>query len=504
MRDAPQYPKRRLLLKALGSIASVSLAGCIIDDRTDGNEIGTEDDASANTDDDDVTTQQLKPAREHPRYWEYDGEPRLLLGATDTDSLFQWGKNPDKLRAHLDELKKAGGNYVRNTMGSRREEEGDVHPFEQLENGQYDLTEWNEEFWERFELLLSETAKREIIVQIELWDGHNYQSRTDDAEGFDQWDRHPMNPKNNVNYTAEETTLPEKWTKGYKTETHPILLTISSENDDQRALAVQRQFIAEVLNRAFEYDNILYVIQNESWAPQEWSNYWADFIRDHATEQNKEVYIGDMRFYPDISPVVEHGFDFAELSQSARRVGQIHFDVIASRLLLLPGQPANSVKQYGSDEADWTDGEEEGIARLWRSIFAGQAAVRNHRPPDGIGLNARAKNQIRSLRLVTDLVNVMEAQPHQHVRHLLRYRGLDECYLMADRDRIYAAYFPSGGQVSVDVSAVEDSIYVRWLETDTVEWADDWIEAETDDNGLIELDAPRDHWVAIIASQPLR
>lgn len=105
---------------------------------------------------------------------------------------------------------------------------------------------------------------------------------------------------------------------------------------------------------------------------------------------------------------------------------------------------------------------------------------------------------------MTDLVNVMEAQPHQHVRHLLRYRGLDECYLMADRDRIYAAYFPSGGQVSVDVSAVEDSIYVRWLETDTVEWADDWIEAETDDNGLIELDAPGDHWVAIIASQPLR
>lgn len=113
---------------------------------------------------------------------------------------------------------------------------------------------------------------------------------------------------------------------------------------------------------------MLYVIQNESWAPQTWSNYWAEFVREHASQQDEEVYIGDMRRYsPDVTPVLEHGFDFAELSQSGALVGQAHSDAIASGLQRLREQPvpANSVKQYGSDEVKWTDGEEEeGIARL--------------------------------------------------------------------------------------------------------------------------------------------
>ncbi|MFC7008674.1 hypothetical protein [Halalkalicoccus salilacus] len=511
--------KRRKILKGVALSIAAGLVGCTDSNRDRDGDRNNE--SNANTDDDDATTQRLRPSREHPRYWEYGGESRLLLGATDTDSLFQWGKNPDKLRAHLDELENAGGDYVRNTMNSRREDEGDVHPFEQRENGQYDLNEWNEEFWDRFKLLLSETAQRDIIVQIELWDGHNYQSRTDDAEGFAEWDRHPMNPKNNVNYTAEETTLPKKWTRGYQNETHPVLLTIPSENDDPTALAVQERFIAEVLDHAFEYDHVLYVIQNESWAPQAWSNYWAEFVRENAAERDEEVYLGDMRRYsPDVSPVLEHGFDFAELSQSGELVGQTHFDEIASGLQKLREQPvpANSVKQYGSNEVEWTDGAEEGIARLWRSVFAGQAAVRNHRPPYGIGLNARAKNQIRSLRLVADLVDVMESQPHQHVRQLLSHRGPDECYLMADPGRIYAVYFPSGGQVRLDISAMEGPGYVRWLETDTVEWDGDWTEAQHVDDGTVELNAygyhwvvnspenhwvaesPKRHWVAIVAN----
>lgn len=45
--------------------------------------------------------------------WSYKGSPTLLLGATDTDHLFQW--SGEKLESHLDELVSADGNYVRNT-----------------------------------------------------------------------------------------------------------------------------------------------------------------------------------------------------------------------------------------------------------------------------------------------------------------------------------------------------------------------------------------------------
>ena len=57
----------------------------------------------------------IKPYVENPRYWQYKGKPTLLIGGTKNDNIFQ----SDGLKAHLDSLKKAGGNYVRNTMSER-------------------------------------------------------------------------------------------------------------------------------------------------------------------------------------------------------------------------------------------------------------------------------------------------------------------------------------------------------------------------------------------------
>ena len=59
---------------------------------------------------------RIQPYAANPRYWQYKGQPVLLLGGTIKDCLFQI---PD-LEAHLDLLQSVGGNYVRNTMSDRR------------------------------------------------------------------------------------------------------------------------------------------------------------------------------------------------------------------------------------------------------------------------------------------------------------------------------------------------------------------------------------------------
>jgi hypothetical protein len=51
----------------------------------------------------------------YPQYWEYNGEPVLLLGGSDEDNLFQI----PHLEQQLDMLASVGGNYIRNTMSSR-------------------------------------------------------------------------------------------------------------------------------------------------------------------------------------------------------------------------------------------------------------------------------------------------------------------------------------------------------------------------------------------------
>ena len=101
---------------------------------------------------------RIRPYARNPHYWQYQGEPVLLLGGSVDDNLFQI----PNLEEHLDQIRAAGGNYVRNTMSCR--DEGNVWPFAKR-GDQYDLDRWNDEYWNRFERFLKATARREIIVQ---------------------------------------------------------------------------------------------------------------------------------------------------------------------------------------------------------------------------------------------------------------------------------------------------------------------------------------------------
>jgi hypothetical protein len=90
----------------------------------------------------------IRPTSEYPGYWEYRGNPILLIGGTDTDNLFQ---KPFVI-TQLHDLATAGGNYIRNTMSAR--ESDDVQPFLKLENGLYELNQWNPEYWHKLDTIL--------------------------------------------------------------------------------------------------------------------------------------------------------------------------------------------------------------------------------------------------------------------------------------------------------------------------------------------------------------
>jgi len=127
------------------------------------------------------------------------GQPR---GQSLSNSRLNGASGP--AQEHLDLLKSVGGNYVRNTMSSR--DEGNVWPFKKVIAG-YDLEQWNDEYWHRFETFLQLTQARDIIVQIEIWATFDYYR--------ENWAVNPFNPKNNINYTPEQTGLPEH------VKTHP-------------------------------------------------------------------------------------------------------------------------------------------------------------------------------------------------------------------------------------------------------------------------------------------
>ena len=69
----------------------------------------------------------------------------LLLGGSWQDHLFN---HPIGLTRHLDLLRSVGGNDVRNVMSHQNT--GNVFAYEQVD-GKFDLDQWNEEYWRRFE-----------------------------------------------------------------------------------------------------------------------------------------------------------------------------------------------------------------------------------------------------------------------------------------------------------------------------------------------------------------
>jgi hypothetical protein len=167
--------------------------------------------------------QGIKIYDQNPWYWQYQGSPIILRGGSDDDNLFQWKGN--KLTDHLDLLVSVGGNYLRNTMSDR--DEGNEFAFKKIDNNKYDLTQWNEEYWNRLAFFLDETSKRGIIVQVTFWDQFDL--------GTSQWRNHPWNPDRNINIKP-----------GSIKSRDDFYAVVEKDNKDQ--LAFQQNYIDKVLS----------------------------------------------------------------------------------------------------------------------------------------------------------------------------------------------------------------------------------------------------------------
>jgi hypothetical protein len=458
----------------------------------------------------------IRPYSGNPYYWEYKGKPTLLLGGSEQDNLFN---HPEGLAAQLDTLMNSGGNYIRNTMSSRNP--GNIWPFRQLENGLYDLEQWNEEYWARFEQLLVLCSERDIIVQIELWDPHDYFRREGDRGIGDNngWELCPYNPRLNINYTAEESQLAEtiEFYHTRRPTRHNFFYTPPTMKDIPVVRRFQEDFVNKIMSISLRFSNVIYCINNEIAEPPEWGIYWAKHIRALAEKEGKQVYLSDMRRISNLSSTEqinlmldrEH-YDFFDMSQNNLRTGQTHYDQIISVRNRVADNPIpiNNNKIYGGRQ-NWTGGIEEGGRRFWRNVFGGGASARFHRPGEpnadsphpryGIGGEPLSYTHIRGMRMFTDAMDLYRTMPRND---LLSDRSENEAYCLAEPGRQYAVYFPDGGTVTLAVGKTEGRFQLRWLEISQSAWS----EPQTvDDGGPIELRAPGlGGWAALIHTQNSR
>jgi hypothetical protein len=330
---------------------------------------------------------RIQPYNENPFYWQYKGEPVLLVGGTDDDNPFNQPEElePDGLASHLELLQSVGGNYIRNTMSSR--DPGSLWPFKKLENGKFDLEKWNPEYWDRFERLLKLAHERDIIVQLEIWDPWDYFADHDEQGG---WSHQPMNPTNNVNYTFAESKLKKEieYPPKHNPTEHNFFHTIPELEDNQTVLHYQKAFVSKILKHSLPYPNVLYCLSNELGEPIEWSVFWANFIHEEAQKRGIQAQVADMRRANNINSgdhqyLQDHPnlFTFLDISQNNGgsdwdHPEERHWDpIIQVRTYIADHpRPINNTKIYGSGESS-RGGEDQALQKFWRSVFAGCAFI---------------------------------------------------------------------------------------------------------------------------------
>ncbi|CAN5317290.1 hypothetical protein BH24PSE2_BH24PSE2_00460 [soil metagenome] len=399
----------------------------------------------------------IHPDPDQPRYWRYDERTVLLVGGSSEDNLFQ----NEAVEAELDRLVSAGGNYVRNTMSAR--DAGNIRPFVRLPNGRYDLQQLDERYFKRFERLLTLAAERNVIVQVELWD------RFDFAQ--DPWASNPYRPANNVNLSRETSGLDDAYPRHPGRNDNPFFRSVPALDSNGVLLSHQQRQVDRLLDISLGFPNVLYTIDNETSAGAEWSAYWAEHIRSRAEARGVSALTTEMWGTRNIeAPQHRRTFDeperyaFIDISQNNHTAGDTHWERIqwvraytASR-----PRPINNVKIYGADSGRYGT-TDEGIARFWRNIVGGAAAVRFHRPPGGLGLSERARAHIRSARLFAQAFDIAGAQPD--AKHaLLLDRQPAEAYAAFIPSRAYAVYFPGAGEVRLDLSGVSGTFDLGWLD----------------------------------------
>lgn len=199
---------------------------------------------------------QLHP--ENPHYFLYKGEPLALITSAE-----HYGAvlNLDfDYRTYLETLAADGMNYTRIFTGSYFEIPGESFGIQKNtlapEAGsvitpwttvipdfsgkvQYDLTSWNEAYFDRLKDFMTQAAERDIIVEVTFFSS---------IYRDEHWDISPQNPANNINMSEEIS----------RRNAHTL--------NNGPLFEHQERFVRKLVQELNGFDNFFFEIQNEPWA----------------------------------------------------------------------------------------------------------------------------------------------------------------------------------------------------------------------------------------------
>jgi hypothetical protein len=346
----------------------------------------------------------------------------------------------------------------------------------------------------KFELLLQLTKEREIIVQIEVWDRFDFSQ--------DYWQKNPFNPKLNIHYSNEDSGLQNEYPEHPGTNLQPFFYTVPTCQNNALVLDYQHAFVEKLLSISFNYDHVLYCMDNETSGSPEWGAYWADFIQASAQKIKKTVYLTEMWDKWDIKDDTHNAtfdhperYGFVDISQNNHLTGDDHWRNMQWRrdYLAKEPRPMNMVKIYGADGNKFGHTNDDAIDRFWRGLLGGMASLRFHRPPAGLGLSSLAQANISTAREILERINFTTVQPDaQHT--IFMAREGNSAYLSEYEGDQFLVYFSRRTTIELNIT---DMVNVFWINVLTGEWVDEY---DAIVHELAPLTPPAEgHWLAMVS-----
>ncbi|MGC9349893.1 MAG: DUF6298 domain-containing protein [Anaerolineae bacterium] len=326
----------------------------------------------------------------------------------------------------------------------------------------FDLTRWNEPYFERLRRRLVAAGERGIYAAVMLFQGW---SLSVTGKGLDPWVVHPFNGDNNVNGVDVPYT-------GWDDDEHASLHSMHNPE----VLKHQEAYVRKVIDTVNDLDNVLYEIINEGGSLA-WQNHMVEFIRDYQRSKPQRHPVGMTSGTPWLrnAPLLDGPADWmSPVSQpnwwdrpDVPRIEDYKEDppVADGRKVMVPDTD-HLWGHGGNPKWVWkcfTRGHNPIFMDPWQGLYLESTEeIAPWSFTGGISKDQRdypdwepTRRAMGDTRRYAERMDLAAMTPRPDLASTR--------YCLADPGEAYLVYLPEGGQVTLDLCEAEGDFAVEWF-----------------------------------------
>jgi hypothetical protein len=305
----------------------------------------------------------------------------------------------------------------------------------------FDLTKFNQLYFDRLRQRVSEAKKRNIYVSIMLFNGWSIEDKT---KLGNPWQGHPYHRDNNINQIDGDLNRNER---GEETHTLEIPAVTS----------LQEAYVKKVIDTVNDLDNVLYEISNESSpGSHQWQYHLINYIKTYEKSKPKQHPVGMTVEWPegDNSKLFDSPADWISLN------GDINNPPIADGSKVILADTDHICGICGDRSWVWksfTRGENP----IFMDVYDGaMPLVEPPIPPNPLSYEpwVSLRRNLGYTLTYANRMNLAAMKPHPELV------STGYCLAnLANGKAEYLIYVPLGEKLTVDLSTIEGTISGEWL-----------------------------------------